>query len=92
MAKISDPFAAYNIPPRPVANIPTQPQRFNPGATTPSRVSVREQGRAEQIPAGIARGDHAPRYGDRPAAKPFPERVPVITDANPAPKAGGSKS
>ena len=92
MAKVSQPdFAAYNIPPRPVPAIPVPPQRFVPSATSPlDRVkretasivtvqSAEEQRRAEQIPAGIAAGDHAPRYGDR-------------VDANPAPKAGGSKT
>jgi hypothetical protein len=89
MAKVTDPFATRPVPP-PAS--PGLPPRYLPSTGTPSHVTVREQGRAEQIPAGIARGDHAPRYGDRPGAKPFPERVPVITDANPAPKAGGSKS
>jgi hypothetical protein len=90
MVRISNPFPKIN-PPVPPA-IPGLPPRYLPSVGTPPRVTAREQARAEQIPAGIARGDHAPRYGDRPAAKPFPERYPVITDANPAPKAGGGKT
>jgi hypothetical protein len=105
MAKITDPFAAYNIPPRPVPNIPVPPQAFRPGTTSPldqtardarslgvSIESAQEQRRAEQIPAGVANGDHAPRFGDRVAPSPFPARTAVPVDPNPAPKAGGSKS
>jgi hypothetical protein len=102
--KITDPFAAYNIPPRPIADVPTAPPRFNPGATSPlDRVKretaalfphqiVVEQRRAESLPDSIRAGDHAPRYGDVPARPPFPERVAVPVNANPGPKAGGSKS
>jgi hypothetical protein len=105
MAEIIDPFAAYNIPPRPVPDIPPapRPQRFVPGAQSPlDRVkrehptvtvqSAEEQRRADGLPAAIAAGDCAPRYGDVPARPPFPERVSVPVNANTGPKAGGSKT
>jgi hypothetical protein len=81
MAKISTPNPFTTLPPR-----------YLPSNGTPTRINTPEQGRAEQIPAGIASGAHAPRYGDRPGMKPFPERVPVITNSNPGPRAGGSES
>jgi hypothetical protein len=103
MAKITDPFAAYSIPPRPVRVLTVPPLRFVPGAASPlDRVkrehptvtvqSAEEQRRADGLPAAIAAGDHAPRYGDRVAPRPFPTSVSVPVDANPAPKAGGSKT
>jgi hypothetical protein len=49
---------------------------------------AQEQRRAEQIPAGIARGDHAPRFGDRPARAPFPSATPYPVNPNPGSKAG----
>jgi hypothetical protein len=103
MAKVTDPFAAYNIPPRPVADVRTAPQRFVPGASSPlDRVKretatlvphsvVEEQRRAESLPAAIRSGDCAPRYGDRVTTKPYPETTPVATNANPGPKVSESK-
>lgn len=86
MAKISDPFAARPAPPAdPFSQLPP---RFYPGTTSPlddvarefaPRITVEladEQRRAELLPAQIAAGDAAPRYGD-PA---------------PGPKAGGSRT
>jgi hypothetical protein len=71
----NDPFSAYRIPPRPIPNIPPAPTppRFVPSTGTPSRVTVREQGRAESLPDRIASNQAVPRYGDAPPARPpFP--------------------
>jgi len=104
MAKITDPFAAYNVPPRPVPVIPAAPQPFRPGATSPlDRVkretapivtvsNAEEQSRAESLPTAIAAGNAAPRYGDRVTPPPFPQTSVVPVNANTGPKAGGSKT
>jgi hypothetical protein len=105
MAKITDPFAAYNIPPRPVPDIPPapRPQRFVPGATSPlDRVkrehptvtvqSAEEQRRAESLPTAIAAGNAAPRFGDPVTPPPFPPTTAAPVNANTGPKAGGSKT
>jgi len=98
MAKFSKPT------PQVTPANPGQPPRFVPGATSPldhtarnfaPRVAVQsaeEQRRAESLPAAIAAGGSAPRYGDVPARPPFPERVSVPVNPAPGPKAGGSKS
>jgi hypothetical protein len=84
MAK--NPFPKQN-PPIPPA-IPGLPPRMIPSAGSP-RVDWQEQRRAEQIPAGIRSGDHAPRYGEQPTRPPFQATTPVIVNPAPGPKAGG---
>jgi hypothetical protein len=49
---------------------------------------AQEQRRAEQIPAEIAAGQRAPRFGDRPAGSTYPKTVPFPVNPNPGSKAG----
>jgi hypothetical protein len=73
MAKVTDPFASQ---PRPITPGSGSPLAGNAARQSSARgvnvQSAEEQTRAAGIPADIAAGRQAPRYGDAPASKPFP--------------------
>jgi len=87
MSKITDPFA-----PRPFTGgspLAGTERAFAPRINVQS---VEEQSRAVGIPAGIDARRAAPTFERVPTPPPYESRTPVITNPNPAPKGGGSKS